>query len=289
MQVGSIGLLKAIERCDVKRADDFAAFAVPTVAGEIKRHLRDRADLVRLPRGLREAAMRLPSAREELTARLGRQATPAELAAVLGVAEDQLQAIEDGATTADRGDAAASFELDDRILLADAFKELDETERAIVYLRFVREESRRETARRLGMTEDRLRRATRDALAKLRGGLEQGAFPVTAPEPPAEAVQPPPEPAPQAEESNRHSGRILVRMPPTLHDQLAQAAEREGVSLNQYMTNALAASVDRQRRGEPRAERPRWLPAAIVTNIVLLALTGVAAVVLLLVALSQGS
>ena len=72
VQVGSIGLLNAIERFDPKRGDEFAAFAVPTIAGEIKRHLRDRSKTVRLPRQLAEASVRLPAVREQMTARLGR-------------------------------------------------------------------------------------------------------------------------------------------------------------------------------------------------------------------------
>ena len=71
MQAGSIGLLNAIERFDPARGGEFAAFAVPTVAGEMKRHLRDRTATVRLPRKLHEASARLPSTREELTAQLG--------------------------------------------------------------------------------------------------------------------------------------------------------------------------------------------------------------------------
>src|SRR5690349_6095206 len=80
VQVGSIGLLNAIERFDPKRGEEFAAFAVPTVAGEMKRHLRDRSATVRLPRPLHEASMRLPAAREALTSRLGRPPAAAELA-----------------------------------------------------------------------------------------------------------------------------------------------------------------------------------------------------------------
>ena len=85
VQAGSIGLLNAIERFDPKRGEEFVAFAVPTVAGEMKRHLRDRASTVRLPRRLHEAGMRLPATRDELTARLGRPPTADELAAELGV------------------------------------------------------------------------------------------------------------------------------------------------------------------------------------------------------------
>jgi RNA polymerase sigma-B factor len=259
VQVGSTALLNAIERCDPKRGDEFAAFAVPTVAGEIRQHLRDRAQSVRLP-----------------------QAAPAAT-------------------------AAGQIELDDRILHADAFQSLDDTERSIVYLRFVQEVSGRETATQLGMSEDRLERRTRSALTKLRGDLERSAFPGPQPErarsgdesageadtsedpPPAGPSSGADDGQPAAQPKNgAHSGRILVRMPQTLHGELAQAAERERVSLNQFITNALSAAVGWQRPHEPERKAPRWLPAAIVTNIVVLAVAGLAALILLLVALERG-
>jgi RNA polymerase sigma-B factor len=317
VQVGSIGLLNAIERCDPKRGDEFAAFAVPTVAGEIKRHLRDRTQTVRLPRRLREAALRLPATRQQLTGRLGREPEPRELVDALGVAEEDLHVLLAGERPSEQseagpGDALTGGEIDDRILLADAFRSLDETERSIIYLRFVRELSRRETAAQLGMTEDRLRRRTQAALVKLRGELERGAFPGApgerasandepvgeAPAASGPAGDGPSTPANVSGESGRagsdtaknggHSGRILVRMPQSLHEELAQAAEREKVSMNQFITNALSAAVGWQRSGAPPSRAPRWLPAAIVTNIVVLALAGIAALILLLVALDRG-
>ena len=104
VQAGSIGLLNAIERFDPKRGDEFAAFAVPTIAGEMKRHLRDRAAIVRLPRSLHEASVRLPRAREALTARLGRGPTAAELAAEIRVSEEDLGRLESTIAQRRRGD-----------------------------------------------------------------------------------------------------------------------------------------------------------------------------------------
>jgi hypothetical protein len=75
-------------------------------------------------------------------------------------------------------------------------------------------------------------------------------------------------------------------MSPSMHDELAQTAEREGVSLNQHITNVLGSALDAEHRGARQV--PRWLPAAIVANIVLLSLFCVAGVVLLLVAWQQG-
>ena len=301
VQVGSIGLLNAIERFDPKRGDEFAAFAVPTIAGEMKRHLRDRCKTVRLPRRLEEASARLPVVREQLTARLGRAPDSCELAEELGVAEEDLPVLESpGDLQEEAVEATTDGGLESHLLLSGAFDVLDETERRIVYLRFVREVSRREAAVELGMSADQLRRRTRAALAKLRAELEDGAFPRVAHEDRDEAGEPEPEatPAPEPNQNGgsagpaqprrggERSGRILVRMPPPMHDELAEAAERESVSLNQHITNVLGAALHSEHHAQPPV--PSWLPAAIVTNIVVLALVCVAAVILLLMAWQQG-
>jgi len=302
VQAGSVGLLDAIERFDPKLGDEFAAFAVPTIAGEIKRHLRGRAKAVRLPRRLQEASTRLPAAWEGLTVRLGRPPDARELAQELGVAESDLpllhspagppEGLEAVQTTADR-------DPDAHLTLTGVFDVLDESERQIVYLRFVREVSRRDAAAALGMTADQLRRRTRVALAKLRAEIEDSAFPAVAAGDGAEADGPVPEAAPAPEESQNggaapaprrkageRGGRILVRVPPPMHEELAQAAEREGVSLNAYLTNVLDSALHAERDETPR--EPRWLRAAIVTDLVVLTLVLVAAVTLLLLAWQHG-
>ena len=179
LQAGSIGLLNAIERYDPSRSDEFAAFAVPTVAGEMKRYIRDRGATVRLPRTLHEAAGRLPKERERLTRRLGRTPSDAELAEAVGVSPTEPAELE-AATRAPAPDAGADTVADpraptseDRLLLADAFEALDEQEREIVYLRFIEDLDRKEVAGRLGISESQLGRRTRRALAKLRDELEE--------------------------------------------------------------------------------------------------------------------
>ena len=150
------------------------------------------------------------------------------------------------------------------------------------------------------MSADQLRRRTRAALAKLRVALEDSAFPNIAHENRVEADEPEPEAtlAPEANQNGgaagpaqqrragERSGRILVRMSPTMHDELAQTAEREGVSLNQHITNVLVSELHAEHEEAPPV--PGWLPAAIVTNIVVATLFCVAAVILLLVAWQQG-
>jgi hypothetical protein len=80
----------------------------------------------------------------------------------------------------------------------------------------------------------------------------------------------------------------MLRMPQSLHTELAEAAEREEVSLNQFITNTLAASMRWHAEGEAAPPPPRWLPAALVTNIVVVVIAGVIALVLLIVAWQQG-
>jgi RNA polymerase sigma-B factor len=298
VQAGSIGLLNAIERYDPGRGGEFAAFAVPTVAGEMKRHVRDRALAVRLPRRLHEASTKLAQTRQELTTSLGRDPSGAELARALGISGEDLARIEaassseldEGAAGGDPGEDDAS---NDRIDLAGAFQVLDETDRQIVYMRFVKELSRRETAREIGISEAALARRSEGALARLRTELEgrglDAAAPATAP---AAAPAAAPATSSKKERETRHSGRLLLRMPQSLHADLADAAEREDVSLNQFITNALAAAVgwgrDVSELEAKPAPAPRWLPAALVTNIVVVIIAAVVALALLVVALAQG-
>jgi RNA polymerase sigma-B factor len=89
-QVASVGLLKAIDRFDPDREVKFATFAVPTIAGEIKRHFRDRAWMLRVPRDVQELNARLARTREELTRALGRSPSVAELAVRSGAGAEQV-------------------------------------------------------------------------------------------------------------------------------------------------------------------------------------------------------
>jgi RNA polymerase sigma-B factor len=313
VQAGSIGLLNAIERFDPRRGDEFAAFAVPTIVGEIKRHIRDRASAIKLPRALQEAAARLPHAQQELTARLEREPSDRELASELGLEPDELTQLREALRSSPAAedetteDIDAELDLsDERVMLAGAFHVLDETERSIVYLRFVRDQSPGEAASQLGLSERQLARRTQAALGKLRGEIERGGAPApSTPMPQPRKPENPPaedeaEQQPDPKAKSAHSGRLLLRMPQSLHGELAQAAESEEVSLNQFITNSLAAAVgwrqphDERLPDEPaepdeqQTSPPRWLRAALLTNIVVVAIAGIAAVILLLVAWQQG-
>ena len=97
VQIGSIGLIKAIDRFDIDRGVELTTYATPNIIGEIKRHFRDRGWAVRVPRGLQELNVQLSKLVEQLTVQLGRSPTIPELAKAAGVEEEEvLDALESG-------------------------------------------------------------------------------------------------------------------------------------------------------------------------------------------------
>src|SRR5437762_6976742 len=97
VQIGAIGLIKAIDRFDLNRGVELTTYATPNTIGEIKRHFRDRGWSVRVPRGLQELNIQLSRLLEELTVQLGRSPTIPELAKAAGVTDEEvLEALESG-------------------------------------------------------------------------------------------------------------------------------------------------------------------------------------------------
>jgi len=90
VQVARVGLLNAVNRFDVNTADDFLAFAVPTMMGEVRRHFRDHGWSLKVPRRLKELNIRLKAGRAELTQRLNRAPSPSELAEYLGLDREEV-------------------------------------------------------------------------------------------------------------------------------------------------------------------------------------------------------
>src|SRR6185312_3821765 len=90
VQVGTIGLLKSIDRFDLDRGVEFSTYATPTIIGEIKRYFRDKGWAIRVPRRLQELRMQISSTAAELTQSLGRSPTPRELAEVIGCTVDDI-------------------------------------------------------------------------------------------------------------------------------------------------------------------------------------------------------
>src|SRR5881392_1359545 len=97
VQIGAIGLIKAIDRFDIDRGVELTTYATPNIIGEIKRHFRDKGWSVRVPRGLQELNVQLSRLIEQLTVQLGRSPTIAELAQAVGTDEESvLEALESG-------------------------------------------------------------------------------------------------------------------------------------------------------------------------------------------------
>jgi RNA polymerase sigma-B factor len=196
VQVGCIGLIKAVDRFDPQRRVEFGAFAIPNVAGEIKRHLRDRSSPIRIPRRLQELRPAVCACSAELSARLDRPPTIREIADSTGIAEGDVEAaldterIQSPISLSPMGtdgddDLYNDLEVQDggyelgeaRALLAAGFRTLDEPERRLLVLRFFGGLSQPQVAREVGVSQIHVSRLTRRALAKLRAeiGPVQGA------------------------------------------------------------------------------------------------------------------
>jgi RNA polymerase sigma-B factor len=182
VQVGSIGLIKAVDRFEPERGVDFAAFAAPNISGEIRRHLRDRAGLIRVPRRQQETSARVSAVRRRLSGELRRSPTAAELAAAADVEQsDLLEAtrVEDARAPVALTDAASAASSDDmfratedRVTVSKCLRRLHRREQQAVRGRFFADLSQTEIAARLGISETQTSRLIASGLAKLREDLE---------------------------------------------------------------------------------------------------------------------
>jgi RNA polymerase sigma-B factor len=182
VQVGALGLVAAARRYDPARGVPFAAYAAPTVDGELRRHLRDRTSTIRVPRREQALAGALRHAAVSTAQRLGHEASLAEIAAAAGVTRRDAERVLGGTAAAasltaldDAASAAASAEMEAcerRVLLHTALAMLEPRERTALALRFGAELSLREVGRRLGMSQGQAARIVRRALAKVRTGLD---------------------------------------------------------------------------------------------------------------------
>jgi RNA polymerase sigma-B factor len=192
VQIGAIGLIKAIDRFDVDRGVELTTYATPNIIGEIKRHFRDKGWSVRVPRGLQELNVQLSKLIEEKTVELGRSPTIPELAKAAGVEEESVvEAIESGRaytsvslSTGGGGGQDDEGELDpleslgaeepqyevseDRAVLAPGFRVLDERERKILHLRFFEGLTQSQIAQQVGISQMHVSRLIRRALEKIR-------------------------------------------------------------------------------------------------------------------------
>ena len=262
VQVGSVGLIKAVDRFEPERGSSLAALARPAIEGEIRHHLRDRTPLVRVPRGVRELDARVRDAETALGAGAGRAPDAGELADAVGAplaAVTEALLARRAATGGRLPDVAAPEQAaaEDRVALAQAWTGLTERERTLLSLRYAEDLSQAEIARRVGSSQASVSRLLAAALEKLQmamGPVAAGAAATYS----GPAMDDGPEGTTGRQEAVR-SGRFLIRMPQSLHDALAREAEHEGVSLNTLITNALAGAVswrDGDSAGDADAEAP---------------------------------
>ena len=195
VQVGTIGLLKAIERFDLDREVEFSTYATPTIVGELKRHFRDKGWAVRVPRRLQELHLELTKIVGQLGHDLGRSPTVAEIAQAAGTTEEEvLEGLEiaqaynftslDAPIESGEGSSISFAEqlgtedehlenLEYRASLAPEMAKLPERERRIIYLRFFKGLTQSEIAERLGISQMHVSRLLNRTLTQLRTAFEE--------------------------------------------------------------------------------------------------------------------
>jgi RNA polymerase sigma-B factor len=190
VQVGTIGLIKAVDRFDIGRGVEFSTYATPTVVGEIKRHFRDKGWTVRVPRRLQELRAALTTATADLTQLLGRSPTVAELARHLKLGEEEvLEGLESAnaytAISLEAGDGEGGLSVaetlgeDDDALEGVEYREsikplvdaLPARERRILLLRFFGNLTQSQIAAELGISQMHVSRLLARTLAQLRERL----------------------------------------------------------------------------------------------------------------------
>jgi RNA polymerase sigma-B factor len=191
VQVGSIGLIKAIDRFDPERKLEFSTYATPTILGELKRHFRDTGWLIHVPRRAQELQTTLNAARADLSQELGRAPTVAELAARIDVEEDAVVEALDAARAysgvpldvlAPPGETVPEHpilgvnddgyeQVEQRAVLREVIAKLPESEREILLLRFVANKTQTEIAAIVGVSQMQVSRLVARGLKRLRQNL----------------------------------------------------------------------------------------------------------------------
>jgi RNA polymerase sigma-B factor len=194
VQVGTIGLIKSIDRFDSDRGVEFSTYATPTIIGEIKRYFRDKGWAIRVPRRLQELRMQIGTSTAELTQTLGRSPTPRELAEHVGcTVEEIVEGIEssnaystlslDANDDAEDGGGSMldAIGIEDEALehveiresLKPLLDALEPREKRILLLRFFRNKTQTEIAQEIGVSQMHVSRLLSRTLVQLRAALEQ--------------------------------------------------------------------------------------------------------------------
>ena len=192
IQVGTIGLIKAIDRFEISKGFEFSTFATPTIVGEIKRHFRDKTWAVRVPRRLQELGASVTRATTELTQKLDRSPTPKEIAKHLGITVDDVaEALESNAaystvsldvtseTSTSIGETFGALDealegVEYRESLKPLLAQLDDREKRILQMRFFDNLSQSQIATELGISQMHVSRIINKVLTHLREGLISG-------------------------------------------------------------------------------------------------------------------
>ena len=194
VQVGTIGLIKAIDRFDPSRGLEFTTYATPTIMGEIKRHFRDRGWSVRVPRRLQELSSKVNQATDELTNELQRSPSVEEIASHIGASVDEvLEAMESSsaytsvpleAGGGDEDDETPSVidhyatvdedlaSSDDRMVIEDAIKDFSPREQEVIRMRFIDGLTQVEIAKKLGVSQVQVSRLLRRTLKKVQEKID---------------------------------------------------------------------------------------------------------------------
>jgi RNA polymerase sigma-B factor len=192
VQVGMVGLLKAIDRYDSSRGSTLATFATPTILGEIRRHFRDHLRPVHVPRSLQDAQANVNRAISDLTGTLGRSPSVRDIAKHLQIQEDEvLDALaansafhpdslshsptDDGQPFEIRFDEAGYERAEGRVGLAASLKQLPERERMILIMRFAQGLTQSQIAERVGVSQMHISRLIRQAVVLLRQSMGEEA------------------------------------------------------------------------------------------------------------------
>ena len=190
LQIGSIGMLRAIRTFDLSRGTAFSTFAVPLIVGEIRRHLRDDG-MIRVGRGYKRLAAELTAKRREIAEREGREAGLEELAALCGVGKEEaavalasiapVTSLSECAYEEEKGELAERITddesanepaiLTDRLALREAIGKMPPLWRKILLLRYYRDRTQQQTADVLGLSQVKVSREEKKMLAFLRGEL----------------------------------------------------------------------------------------------------------------------
>jgi len=187
-QIGSIGFIKAVKGFDFTLGNCFSTYAVPKIAGEIRRFLRDDG-MIKVSRSIKENASRVSAAREAFEKQQGRAPRVSELCALTGLTQEDLLLCEQVSSQADSLDAALTddgftlqatlhtahgeAQLVERLAVSEAVRQLEKTQQAVIILRYFRDLTQQKTARILGISQVQVSRLEKKACIRMRQILQE--------------------------------------------------------------------------------------------------------------------